>query len=125
MKVKLTILSQGAGWTDKVEETAQMNSDGEHVVISYKLNGDYCTLTLTENSLRQERKGSINISLSIERGMKTYCRIGEDGLSGGYDIICKTLNCIIKSFGVNVAASYLSGPDRELIRIKVRAVSIN
>lgn len=124
MKVKLTILSQGDGWTDRVEEVAQMQSDGTYAVIKYKLDGDDCTLTLSENSLRQERKGDVNVSLYIERGKVTRCQIGEGALSGGYDIICKSYNCIIKSLGVNVAASY-SASDREVIRIKVRAVAIN
>lgn len=124
MKAKLTIVSQGVGWSDRVEAPAEMQSDGVSAEIAYKIDGDDCLLKISADAIEQIRRGSVNIRITIGRGAVTRCEIGEGTSVGGYVVSCKALACTVKALGVNAEAAYFSGNDRELVRLKIRAVAI-
>lgn len=92
--------------------------------ISYVLDGDDCTLELSPDRAEQTRRGGVNLRLSFSAGGKTACIIGDDSLRGGYEIFTERLDCMIKSKGFSAEIEYLSGDDKEKIKVKIRAYAL-
>jgi hypothetical protein len=122
MKCKLTIASHGNGWSDKVTDVGQMNIEDGVATVNYKIDGDLCNLTISEEFVEQERKGENNIKISFRQGEKTLCIIGDDELRGGYSVFTKTLTSKVGTLGCNVSLNYISGNDNEEINLTIRAI---
>lgn len=121
---RLTISSRGAGWESNNVTRGRMHVEGGCARIEYALDGDDCTLFLTPRRIEQTRRGEVNIKLSFVCGSETACILGEGGAHGGYAIFTERLSCLVGSKGASAEIDYLSGDDREKIKVKIRAFAL-
>lgn len=122
MRVKLSILSRGNGWTNRVEECAELQSDGTYTVITYRYDGDDFVLRMSDDGLEHVRTGAVRLRLSLRRGESALCEVGDGSSFGGYTVTCKTYSYMAKAKGVRAEASYTAA-DGETVRLKILAVA--
>lgn len=122
MKCRLSIISGGTGWNEKLVKTAEYSYDDGYAQIIYFHEGDRCVLTLSKLQLEHKRTGNACISLSLKPDEETVCVIGGAELKGGYRMKCLSLNVSFTERGCAAETVYLSGDDGERVNMKIRAI---
>lgn len=121
---RLSIISCGNKWESNISCRGRIKILGDSAVVHYAIDGDECTLILSQDRIEQVRKGSVNIRISFVEGGKTACILGDENLRGGYEVFTSRLSCTVKKFGAVARIEYLSGEDKERITLSVRATFI-
>jgi hypothetical protein len=124
MKCKLTIYSKGNGWENNTEVFADYCYEDGEAVINYFLDGDKCKLELDASGLVQERRGGVNIKITLRKGEKTFCILGDEEMRGGYEVVTKDFKVLVGKKGCVAEVTYLSGKDQEKINLSLRALAL-
>lgn len=119
----MTISSFGDGWKDCVrDDFADMSVNEEEAVISYKIDGDECSLVLSPSYAIQRRKGKFNATINLSEEGKSFCEFSDGKLVGGYKIQIKEYKFIQGPLGCTLKTTYLSGEDKEEITLKANCL---
>lgn len=122
-KVKVNINSCGGGWSDeKITEGVLTVADSGEISLAYALDGDSCNLTVKDGKVTQTRRGEQCVNVTFIKGLSTQCTVGSGGLSGSYEVFTRKLEYVSGKGGFRLSLEYLSGSDKELIRLTLTAV---
>lgn len=110
---KVTITSSSADFERRVSSDGSIKILPDGYEVTYSIDGDFCTLTVTENAVTQKRTGSQNVYMTFSQGETTLCEIGADGLCGGFEITTEKLNITKGKGGIKVSLEYISRADGE------------
>ena len=123
-KCRVTINSQSESFNDEKQTEGRFTSDGEGVRLSYKLDGDDCVLTADGKTITQTRTGANNIRLTFRKGERTQCILTSGGMSGSFEIFTDEIKFTEDKNGFKLFLKYLSGGDREKIKLTLTAEKI-
>jgi hypothetical protein len=124
MKCKFYIKSKGNGWDNNTEVFADYNYEDGLAVIDYFLDGDKCRIELDASGLVQERRGGVNIKITLRKNEKTVCILGGEDMRGGYEVVTESYKALIGKKGCVADVTYLSGKDKEKIILTLRALAL-
>jgi uncharacterized beta-barrel protein YwiB (DUF1934 family) len=124
MKGRIAITSQGNGWNNNIISPAEIVRGESGVTVHYSIEGDKCTLEVSNDCVVQTRKGKADLHLTFRQGEQTACIIGDVSLAGGYKIFTERMKVVVGKSGCFVNLIYFSGDDGEKISLKITAVTI-
>lgn len=120
----INIVSCGRDWKDDIttEGDVHLTDDGL-LTVCYTLDGDECTLTVDGGKVVQRRRGVQNVHIEFEEGKYTDCTFGNGGFTGAYKIFTDKIKLIRSKAGMRLSLDYLSGDDREPVKLKFTALN--
>ncbi|MDE5721965.1 MAG: DUF1934 domain-containing protein [Clostridia bacterium] len=113
LNCKVTIISSSADFDSRVSSEGLIDFLPDGYEVTYSLDGDFCTLTVTDNTVTQKRTGSQNIFMTFSQGETTLCEIGMNGFCGGFEILTQKLTLTKGKGGIKISLEYISRVDGE------------
>jgi hypothetical protein len=121
MNCKIKISSSGNGWKDNRSCDGTYHLGEGMFSLEYTLDGDKCRFVCTPDEAFQTRSGSVTINISFLKGRQTECVLLSSQGTGGYRVYTKQLTYRAEENGAVAELVYLSGEDKEKIKLRIEA----
>ena len=90
---RIEIKSRIDGETSTIQAKGKVIKTPSDMRFDYLLDGDECTLTVSDGSVVQSRRGEQNIKMTFRKGEQTVCFLENGGFSGTFPVFCHDLQC--------------------------------
>lgn len=106
-KCSIEIKSTVDGETSVVSANGKVIKEPSEMRFDYSLDGDECTLTVTDSEVVQTRRGEHNIKLTFKKGEKTECLLGSGLFSGTVSVFTEDFQYSICSINKRLGAVHI------------------
>ena len=101
---RIEIKSRIDGETSTISTKGNVVKTSSDMRFDYLLDGDKCTLTVSNGCIVQSRRGEQNVKMTFRKGEQTECFLGNGCFSGTFSVFTHDLQCtmsdINKDFGI-------------------------
>ena len=103
-KCKIEIKSCIDGVQDIISAKGRVIKSHSDISFDYTLDGDSCTLTITDGEVVQDRRGEQSIKLTFRKGEKTECFLKNGGFLGTFPVFTHDLQCTMCDINRKIGA---------------------
>ena len=104
------------GETSIVSTKGKIIKSHSKICVYYDLDGDECTLTVTDDEVVQKRCGEQNIELTFKKGEESQCFLSSGGFGGTFTVFTDSLKhtvCEIDALQVfKLSIGYILGEQK-------------
>ncbi len=112
---KITINSSGDGWQERLCENCEVKLLKDCTEISYKTNGDNCTLCIQPDGVYMRRTGGINLSMAFYLNAPSKCVIGLGEDVGETEFKTSEIKITNGVKGISLKLKYLLDGENETV----------
>jgi uncharacterized beta-barrel protein YwiB (DUF1934 family) len=122
MNCQIKIKSTGNDWENSHKGKGCLTQTENGFCVDYEYEGDTCHFAVEGNNAVQSRTGGINLQIHFLLNQQTQCTFSSSHGSGGFAVYTKKLVHTFQPQKATVELVYLSGSDKERVRLWLEAI---